>query len=62
MARNSKEEILENKTLAQVEKGDSQFWFGLMDVKSKFFEKGRFMVKMAPRLDLGRIFGLVMNR
>jgi hypothetical protein len=42
-----RKKYLKNKTLAQVQKkkGDSQFWSGLMEVKSLFLERGRFMVQ-----------------
>jgi hypothetical protein len=38
---------LKNKTLSQVkkERGDSHFWSGLMEVKSLFLERGRFVVQ-----------------
>lgn len=41
-----KKRYIKNKTLSQVEKkkGDSQFWAGLMEVKEKFLDRGRFVV------------------
>jgi hypothetical protein len=47
VARDSKEEISkkQNTCTSTKEKGDSQFWSGLMEVKSMFLERGRFMVQ-----------------
>jgi hypothetical protein len=47
VARDSKEEIpkKQNISTSRKEKGDSQFWSGLMEVKNMFLEGGRFVVQ-----------------
>jgi hypothetical protein len=53
-----KKKYFKEMTLSQVviKKGDSQFWLGLMEVKSFVMERGRSKVH-----DSGRIYGLVMH-
>jgi hypothetical protein len=53
-----KKKYFKDMTLSQVviKKGDSQFWLGLMEVKSFVMERGRSKVH-----DSGRIYGLVMH-
>jgi hypothetical protein len=54
-----KKKYLKRRTLSQVvkKKGDSHFWAGLMEVKDLVLQEVGLDVKMAPRLDSGRICG-----
>jgi len=47
-----KRKYLENKTLSQVTKqpADSQFWYGLMNVKDYFWARGKFEVKNGEKV------------
>jgi hypothetical protein len=58
-----KKKYLKYKTFTQVvvnKRGDSLFWSGIKEIKGLVEEAG-LKFKMVPRLDSGRISGLVMN-
>jgi hypothetical protein len=58
-----KKKYLKYKTFTQVvvnKRGDSLFWSGIKEIKGLVEEAG-LKFKMVPRLDSGRMSGLVMN-